>query len=72
MTAVARARARVAALTRHRVPDDPALVEARERLAELALAGRIQRLVDSAPPLTSEQRTTLLNLFGLRGDSPIT
>ena len=65
-------RARVAALSRDRAPDDPELVAARQALAEarqdpalraerLALA--ICKAVDAAPPLSDEQRTRLAALL---------
>lgn len=61
-------RARVAALTRDRAPDDPDLLGARRQLAEANLTAYITRVVDSAPPLTAEQRDKLVLL--LRGGNP--
>ena len=58
-------RARVAALTRSRTNDDPELIEARRNLTAEKLAAYIRRTVDTAPPLTPEQRERLAQL--LRG-----
>ncbi len=71
-------RARVAALSRDRAPDDPELLAARRALAasreaergEIAarrLAAYIERTVASAPPLTVAQIDELSMLF--RGPS---
>jgi hypothetical protein len=63
-------RARIGALVRARRSDDPELLAARKKLAEDALANRIRRLVDAAPPLTPEQRdrlVTLLRPSGVQG-----
>jgi hypothetical protein len=65
-------RARYAALSRDRAPDDPELVAARQALAEARqdpalrverLAEAIRKAVDAAPPLTDEQRTRLAALL---------
>ena len=64
-------RARVAALTRHRGPDDPALGDARRDLAAERLTEYVRRMVASAPPLTPEQRdiiTALLRAPARSGD----
>lgn len=61
-------RARVAALSRSRTPDDPELVAARRDLTAATLAEHIRRVVDTAPPLTDDQRTRLADL--LRGGRP--
>jgi len=58
-------RARIAALTRSRTPDDPDLVNARRNLKAERLADYIERVVDAAPPLTPAQRDRLALL--LRG-----
>jgi hypothetical protein len=71
-------RARVAALSRDRAPDDPELLAARRDLAaareaergEIAarrLAAYIQRTVASAPPFTAAQIDQLSRVF--RGPS---
>lgn len=48
-------RARVAALSRHRGPDDPQLTKARADLKVARLADYIERTVAAAPPLDQEQ-----------------
>lgn len=59
------ARARVAALTRHRPDDDDddALADARRQLKASRAEAYINKLVDSAPPLTDEQRDRLVGLL---------
>lgn len=52
-------RARVASLTRSRCADDPDLVNARRNLKAERLADYIRKTVDTAPPLTAEQRDRL-------------
>lgn len=56
-------RARLAALTRHRPADDPALHDAARDLAALRLEEHIRRVVDTAPPLTEEQAAKLRALL---------
>jgi hypothetical protein len=56
-------RARVAALSRDRAPDDPELLNARRGLREERLAAAIRKAVDAAPPLSDEQRTRLAALL---------
>ncbi len=58
-------RARVASLTRSRRPDDPDLIAARRDLKASRLADYITNVVDTAPPLTADQRDRLAVL--LRG-----
>lgn len=58
-------RAKVAALSRDRSPDDPELVSARQSLKAARLEDYIRRTVDAAPPLLPEQRDRLAVL--LRG-----
>lgn len=48
-------RARVAALSRDREPNDPELQAARQRLKALRLEEHVQKAVASFPPLTPEQ-----------------
>ena len=60
-------RAKVAALTRSRAANDPELVEARRNLLAARLEDHIRRTVDTAPPLSAEQRDRLAIL--LRGGS---
>ncbi len=57
-TELVSARQRANALSRHRGPDHPSVVEARARLAELQLAEKI-----SATPLSPEQRSRLAALL---------
>lgn len=61
-------RARVAALTRHREPDDPDLDEARRDFRAERLAAAIQREVDRSPPLSAEQIEQLRGLLPFPGD----
>jgi hypothetical protein len=65
-------RARVAALSRDRAPDDPELVAARQALAVARrdpglraerLARAIRETVEAAPPLTDAQRRELAALL---------
>ena len=56
-------RARVAALTRDRAPDDPDLIDARRQLRYLRLHEHIDKILESAPPLTDEQRDALASLL---------
>jgi hypothetical protein len=56
-------RARVAALSRDRAPDDPELLNARRNLRAERLALAICKAVDAAPPLSDEQRTRLAALL---------
>lgn len=56
-------RARVASLTRSRTADDPDLVEARRNLRTARLEDYIRRVVDEAPPLSTEQRERLAALL---------
>lgn len=56
-------RARVAALTRSRNPDDPDLVAARTNLKAERLAAYIQRTVAEAPLMSEEQRDRLARLL---------
>lgn len=59
-----RERARLAVLTRHRAPGDPAIAEARSNLATERLAEHVKRVV---PTMTAEQRDRIAAL--LRPDS---
>lgn len=56
-------RAVAAALTRHRKPDDPALLTAKRDLAAAGLEQFIRRTVDAAPPLSPDQRDRLALLL---------
>lgn len=48
-------RARVAALSRSREPNDPDLINARRDLRAARLQDYVQKVVAEAPPLTAEQ-----------------
>lgn len=54
----------IAAITRHNGPDDPRLPELQRDLRAAELEEHIRKLVDSAPPLTDEQRSRLAGLLG--------
>lgn len=58
-------RARIAALSRSREPDDPDLAAARQDLRASRLEEYVARVVNEAPPLTPEQRDRIAAL--LRG-----
>jgi len=60
---VAKHRAQVARRTQTCPPDHPSLVEARQNLKAARLEEHIRKLVDSAPPLTAEQRDRLAVLL---------
>lgn len=57
-------RARIAALSRDRKPDDPELVGARRDLAYERLAEHIKGVVDSAPPATPDQLARIGAILG--------
>lgn len=63
MSDVLHHRGRVAALTRSRPANDPDLLDARRSLRAASLEDYIRRAVDSAPPLTPEQRDRLALLL---------
>lgn len=56
-------RARLAALTRHKSPDDPQIGEARRDLRAARLEKIVRETVLAAPPLTDEQRRRLAVLL---------
>lgn len=62
-------RARIAALSRSRTPDDPELVDARQQLSIERLADHIRAVVDAAPPLTEDQKARLRALLGGAGEA---
>jgi len=57
-------RARVASLSRSRTPDDPELIDARQKLRTERAAAYITKTVDAAPPLTPAQLNKLCLLLG--------
>lgn len=61
-------RARVASLTRSRSADDPELIEARRTLRATRLADHVTKALETAPPLTVEQRLSIARL--LTGGGP--
>ena len=63
-------RARVAALSRDRAPDDPELIEARRSLRADRLADHVRRVVAEAPPLSPSQGFNRIALL-LRGGSNV-
>jgi hypothetical protein len=65
---VRRTRARIAGLGR-RPADDPDRLDARREHTAALLEDHIRRLVDTFPPLTTEQRDRLAGLLRPGGDS---
>ena len=57
-------RARVASLTRSRPHDDPDLLAAKSNLKVELYAEHVRKLIAAAPPLTAEQRDTIMAAFG--------
>ncbi len=64
-----RERASVAALAKHRTPDDPDLADARRDLKAARLEDYIRTVVSTAPPLTPDQRDRLALLLRSPGGS---
>ncbi len=64
-----RERASVAALAKHRTPDDPDLADARRNLRAARLEYYIRATVEAAPPLTAQQRDRLALLLRSPGGS---
>jgi hypothetical protein len=58
-----RERARLAAAARHHPDDAEVLAAARDRLRAAVAEDYITRIVDTAPPLTAEQRARLAVLL---------
>ena len=58
-TTIAHHKARVAALSRDRAPDDPEYLAARRDLAFTNLEQRIRTTIAAAPPFTDAQREHL-------------
>jgi hypothetical protein len=67
---VAQQRARVAALSRHRAPDDVDLVCAQRDLRAVRLEQAILAAVAQAPPLTDQQKVRLAALLRSNGKAP--
>jgi hypothetical protein len=60
-------RARVAALTRHRPPGDPAVIDAARDLKAARAEQYIERLLAETPPLTAEDKLHLTRLLTAPG-----
>lgn len=60
---VAHYRAKVASLSRDRLPDDPVFIEAKRNLRAEILAERVGKALAEGPPLTDEQRRRIANLL---------
>ncbi len=69
--AAAHHRARIAALTRDRAPDDPELIGAHAEFKTQRLADHVDRVLADWPPLTDEQldRVAALLRAGSRGSA---
>lgn len=55
--------AHVAALARHRAPDDPDLMTARAKLREEALVRAVEKALAKSPPLTDAVRQRIVGLL---------
>lgn len=62
-SAVAKYRSQVAGLSLRRTPDDPELIEAKQRLKTELLSEKIQTAVAAFPPLTEDQTNRLVILL---------
>lgn len=60
---VAHYRAKVAALSRDRKPDDPVFIEAKRNLRAEKLAEHVKRVVAELPPLSDEQCQRIAGLL---------
>ena len=65
--AVAHHRAKIAALSRDRLPDDPELVAARQNLAALRLEEHVCKVLAAAPRPTDEQLQRIAALLRAGG-----
>jgi len=69
MSSISHHRAKTAALSRSRRPDDPELLDARRQLAASVLEKHVAKVVALAPPLTPDQRDRIATLLsGGAGD----
>jgi hypothetical protein len=59
-------RARLAALSRDRLPDDPELLEVRKSYSRAAWSDRVKRLIAAAPPLSREDLEPIAALLNAR------
>jgi hypothetical protein len=59
-------RARIAALSRDREPDDPEILDARQKLRAEKLAAHVKAVVDQAPALTDAQLHRIAGLLHAR------
>jgi hypothetical protein len=66
---VRRKRAEVAALSKYRDPGHPELLTAKRDLRALRLADYVTEVLSQAPPLTPEQRETIIGLLRAGGGS---
>ena len=62
-------RARLAALSRHRRADDPELIAERTRLRAKQLEDHVRSVVETAPPLSDEQRARIADLLNTHRSS---
>ena len=68
--AAAHHRARIAALSRDRDPNDPELVDARRSLRAETLAEHVSRVIAEAPPLSDDQLSRVAALLRTGGGVP--
>ena len=70
MSSIKSKHAHVAALARHRAPDDPDLLTARGVLREEALVRAVEKALTKAPPLTDAVRQRIVGLLSSAGAPP--
>lgn len=68
MSTISHNRAKAAALTRSRDPNDPEFLDARRQLAAAVLERHVAKVVALAPPLTEEQKSRISTLLWGVGD----
>jgi hypothetical protein len=66
-SATAHHRARIAALSRDRAPDDPEIVEARRSLRAQRLQEHVKKVIDGWPKLTDAQLDDVAALLRVGG-----